>query len=81
MEKAVIIVFFAIVFSAGTCFGVEDAAKDQTASEQSKEIGDNAYYTTQLQYNSTTSYQLNDAHCHYVNFTQGPKAFRPCLLR
>jgi hypothetical protein len=35
LEKAVIIAIFAEVLSAGTCFAVEDAAKDPTASAQS----------------------------------------------
>ena len=79
MEKAVIIAIFAIVLSAGTCFAVEDAAKDPTASTQSGVVGSNAYDMTQPGYNNTTSYVLNDAHCHYVNFTQGSEGMQALL--
>ena len=46
MEKAAILAIFAIVLSAGTCFAVEDAAKDPTASTQFRVVGSNAYDTT-----------------------------------
>jgi hypothetical protein len=79
MEKIAIIAIITIVFSAGICLAAEEYAKDPAASAQSGKIENNASNTTLPQYNNTTIYILNDAHCHYVNFTQESEGMQALL--
>jgi hypothetical protein len=79
MKKLAIIAIIAIVLFAGNCLAAENGAKAPTSSSQSGEIEKNAFNTILSQNNNIKGYILNDAHCHYVNFTQGSEGMQALL--